>query len=481
MAKLTNSPTEKLRRKLFAGATIRRLREERDWTQLELARRLNISPSYLSQIEASQRSLSGTMVVDLARVFRVNLSIFTDDLGDRLAANLRETLADPLFGTIEVNPRELRTAAVQMPQISRALLDLHAQYQTLEARYRALDEAVHPEPSQPRRPISAFDEVRDFFHFIGNYVDALDLAAEALATRISEIPGDPRQRMEIYLASEHGLSVVECPPDSHPAQSRLEREAGRITLNEALPVSSQVFALARHVARLTHGETADAIVAQAGFLNRDSALLCSAALSNYFAGALTMPYGAFRDEARRMRHDVERLAIRFGASLEQVCHRLSTLQRSGQEGVPMYFLRVDRAGNITKRHSATRFQFARYGGACPIWNIHEAFEMPDRFLVQRAEMPDGRQYLSIARAISKGESRFDAVRSRYAIGIGCEMAYADELIYADAIRSSGKIAEIGINCRLCERPDCPQRAVPPLDRAVIVDPWERGILPYRLG
>ncbi|WP_442880848.1 short-chain fatty acyl-CoA regulator family protein [Bosea sp. (in: a-proteobacteria)] len=40
---------------------------------------------------------------------------------------------------------------------------------------------------------------------------------------------------------------------------------------------------------------------------------------------------------------------------------------------------------------------------------------------------------------------------------------------------------MGINCRLCERPDCPQRAVPPLDRAVIVDPEERGILPYRLG
>ena len=214
MAKLTNSPTEKLRRKLFAGATIRRLREERDWTQLELARRLNISPSYLSQIEASQRSLSGTMVVDLARVFRVNLSIFTEDLGDRLAANLRETLADPLFAAIEVNPRELRTAAVQMPQIGRALLDLHAQYQSLEARYRRPRRgrasnafAAAPADLGLRRGPRLFPFHRQLCR------SARPSPPRRWRRGFPRSPAIRASALESYLASEHGLAVVECPPD----------------------------------------------------------------------------------------------------------------------------------------------------------------------------------------------------------------------------------------------------------------------------
>lgn len=177
------------------------------------------------------------------------------------------------------------------------------------------------------------------------------------------------------------------------------------------------------------------------------------------------------------------LADMFGASIEQVAHRLSTLQRPGAKGVPFFFVRVDQAGTITKRHSATRLQFARFGGACPLWNVHQAFETPGRFLRQLAETPDGVQYLCLSRDVSKPGGSFTAPVRRYAIGLGCEIAHADRLVYADDLDISNHAAfePIGISCRICERRECHQRSVPPLEQRLSVDHNQRGVLPYRIG
>lgn len=196
-----------------------------------------------------------------------------------------------------------------------------------------------------------------------------------------------------------------------------------------------------------------------------------------------MPYTAFLQAAQEHRHDLERLATRFGASIEQVCHRLSTLQRPGAKGVPFFFVRVDQAGTITKRHSATRLQFARFGGACPLWNVHRAFETPGRFLRQLAETPDGVRYISLARDVSKRGGHFGAPVRRFAIALGCEVKHADALVYADDLdlTLSQAYEPIGISCRICERTHCHQRSVPPLERRLQVTPDERGVLPYKVG
>ena len=200
-----------------------------------------------------------------------------------------------------------------------------------------------------------------------------------------------------------------------------------------------------------------------------------------------MPYAAFRAEAKAVRHDIDRLSRRFGVSFEQACHRLSTLQRPGAEGIPFYFCRVDMAGNITKRHSATRLQFARFGGACPLWHVHEAAAIPDRILVQHAETPDGVRYVSMAKGLVKPSGRFARAPRRYAVVLGCEAMHAADFVYADALGIwqggvshglSGTPTPIGISCRLCPRSDCDQRAFPPTDRAIRVDPATRRVVPY---
>jgi predicted transcriptional regulator len=205
-------------------------------------------------------------------------------------------------------------------------------------------------------------------------------------------------------------------------------------------------------------------------------------LANYFAGAALMPYARFLERAQSCRHDLEVLASDFGASIEQVAHRLSTLQRPGSKGIPFFFVRVDQAGTITKRHSATRLQFARFGGACPLWNVHSAFETPGRFLRQLAETPDGVRYISLARDISKPAGRFGAPVRRYAISLGCEVRHAPALVYADGMDTTRASAfePIGISCRICERKHCHQRSVPPLERQLVVDPNLRDVLPYQV-
>ena len=189
----------------------------------------------------------------------------------------------------------------------------------------------------------------------------------------------------------------------------------------------------------------------------------------------------FRQEARKLRHDIDRLRQSFGVSFEQTRHRLSMLQRPDARGVPFFFCRIDLAGNITKRHSATRLQFARFGGGCPLWIVHEAVAIPDRILVQLAETPDGVRYVSMAKGLVKPSGSHARAPRRYAVALGCEIEHARDFIYADGLDPSSPhtATPIGISCRICPRLDCDQRAFPPSDRAIIVDPHKRDVVPYR--
>jgi XRE family transcriptional regulator, fatty acid utilization regulator len=245
--------------------------------------------------------------------------------------------------------------------------------------------------------------------------------------------------------------------------------------------ASRRFLLAHQLAALELAEPIAAVTDTAELRSDEARRLLSVGLANYAAGALLMPYALFRDTARTMRHDIDRLCQLFAVSFEQACHRLSTLQRPGLRGIPFFFCRVDMAGNITKRHSATRLQFARFGGACPLWIVHEAVAIPDRILVQLAETPDGVRYVSMAKGLVKPSGSYARLPRRYAVALGCEVDHARDFIYADGLDvANGAAAPIGISCRLCPRPNCEQRAFPPAGRPIAVDPDIRDVVPYRI-
>jgi len=459
--------------KLYAGAKLRELRGRIGVTQKAFAEKLGVSLPYLNQMENNNRPVSTTVVLSLAQEFGFDVTELQSGDEARLVGDMREALADPVFSGPTPPLTDLRLAASNAPALARAFLELHTAYRQTHERLASLDEALGREDS--RLSASPWEEVRDFFHYCDNYIDAVDRTAERFAQKAN---GDIDAAARAALA-ESGVRIAY----THDGAIRhYDPQTRTLTLAAKAAPATQLFQLLLQVALIKQEKLLDATLDLGRFGSDQARSIAKVGLANYFAGAALMPYGKFLDAAQYTRHDLERLADRFGASLEQVAHRLSTLQRPGAKGIPFFFVRVDPAGTITKRHSATTLQFARFGGACPLWNVHGAFETPGRWLRQLAETPDGVRYFCLARDVSKPGGAWGVPTRRYAIGLGCEVKHAGAVVYADHMTTQDAAAfePIGISCRICERRACPHRSVPPLERQLRVDPNERGVLPYQL-
>ncbi|TWG53729.1 MULTISPECIES: XRE family transcriptional regulator [unclassified Aminobacter] len=466
------------RSKLFIGRKIRDLREANRLTQARFAERIGISTSYLNQIENNQRSVSAGVLLSLAENFRVDISEFSAGESERLLSALSEAISDPLFDTFRPSLQEMKMVVQNAPGFAHALIAAHEAYRRNSEQLASVDDTLGRSAAAEPTP---YDEVRDFFHFVDNYIHDLDIAAEDLAAKLGIPERDPSAALPDYLERRHGIRTTRASTDEQ-ALRRYDPDRKLLYLDPFSPVSTRSFQTAFQIGTLEMTSTINAVTESAGFRTPEAKAICKIGLANYFAGALMMPYEALMASARELRHDLELLAMRFGASVEQVSHRLSTLQRPGRKGIPIFFARIDRAGNITKRHSAAKLQFARFGAACPLWNVHQAFEQPGRIIRQLAETPDGVRYLCLATEISKGGGGFRAPQRRYAIAVGCEVTHARDFVYADDLDIDNRAAfdPIGISCRICERVNCTQRAVPPLKRRLVVDPNVRGAVPYRL-
>lgn len=466
------------RRRIFAGPQLRAIRKARSLRQGEMALRLAISTSYLSQLENDDRPLTPALLERLAREFPLDWQDVGADSAELRMVALREASADPLFAT-SLAPEQLARIAEQQPAFAEQFIALHEAYRRAGQRLEMVDEALAADNAGSAR--LPWEEARDWFHFANNYVDLIDRAAEALSGQLRGQAFSPdAEAIESHLKSAFSVSLVYA--GEHGLRT-FDPEMGHLVVDPGQPPESRRFHLAHQLAALALKDEIAQIVEEAALRSAAARQLLFVGLCNYAAGAILMPYRAFRDEARRLRHDIDRLVQLFGTSFEQTCHRLSTLQRADARGLPFFFCRVDMAGNITKRHSATRLQFARFGGACPLWIVHEAVAIPDRILVQLAETPDGVRYISMAKGLVKPSGSFQRAPRRYAVALGCEATHADEFIYADGmdLNAPGTATRIGVSCRLCPRPDCDQRAFPPSDRAILVDPDSRGVVPYRIA
>ena len=459
-------------KKLYAGAKLREMRTRLDLTQKDFATKLGVSLPYLNQMENNNRPVSTTVVLALAQEFGMDVTELSTGDSERLVSDMREALADPVFADMIPPQADLRLTASNAPAFARAFLELHRTYRQTHERLASLDEALGRDDS--RKQSSPWEEVRDFFHYCDNYIDAVDRAAEKLASAEGTTEA-------IAHAALRTIGVRTELRDVAPVRL-YDTETRTLTLSARAAPETRLFQMLLQVALLRQDDLLEATLDFAKFHTEEARAIAKVGLANYFAGAAMMPYGAFLAAAQDCRHDLEMLGRRFGASIEQIAHRLSTLQRPGAKGVPFFFVRVDQAGTITKRHSATRLQFARFGGACPLWNVHRAFETPGRFLRQLAETPDGVRYISLARDVSKHGGSFQAPVQRFAIALGCEVKHAGALVYADGldIDNARAYEPIGISCRICERQNCHQRSVPPLERRLSINADTREVLPYRV-
>jgi len=466
------------------GGRLRRLRQENRLTQAQMARELGISASYLTLLESNQRPVTVRVLLKLVERFHVDLQDFTTDTDQRLSLELMEAFSDPIFEGAEVKNTDVQELVSLLPAVGRAVIDLYEAYR----RHLPADATSSAgEDASEAPPVSIpSEEVTECIQKRLNYFSELEEAAERLWLENELSVHTLHQGLIDVLRQRYATEVAIRPADAMKGRSRrYDQLARRLEISEMLPPASRVFQIAHQIAYLGHHAVLDRITAAGGFSSSDAEALMRTALANYFAAAVMMPYRLFADAAKDTRYDIDILKNRFGVSFEQVCHRLTTLRRPGQEGVPFHFIRVDIAGNISKRFSASGIHIARFGAACPRWNVYDAFSTPGMLRVQLSRMPDGSTFFCVARTTGRATafsptSGLPHRVGQRAIGLGCDVRHAGEIVYADGLNlADPQIATpIGVSCRTCPRTDCAERAMPSLFQKLHIDENVRGPSAY---
>ncbi|MEO3998150.1 XRE family transcriptional regulator [Mesorhizobium sp. CAU 1732] len=470
--------------KIFAGPRIRRIRNAKGLTQTAMAEGLGISPSYLNLIERNQRPLTVQLILKLASVYKIEPEELQAEAGGSIAA-LREVFADPLLSGELPGDQELLEIAEGAPNATAAVVKLFRAYKEQAVRLSDLSELLAREGhatslSSARLPI---DEVRETFERRPNHFARLEEETEAFAQVLQ--PGDDLLgALKDWLRRDYGIVVKVLPVATMPNwRRRYDRHSQRLFISERLSPFDQLREVAME-ACLIRCQVAVAAEIQALKLSSDEARrLARFELGRYAAHALMMPYQAFQTAAIRARYDIDVLRSRFGVSFEQAANRLTMLQRSGSAGVPFFMMEIDNAGHRFRRAGAQGFPQARFGGGCPKLPVHAAFANPGQILVEAVEMPDGAEFLTLARTLEGPQGAFSERPRRTAILLGCDIGFMDEIVYAAALPAGGaggKAARvpstpIGPACRLCERVGCLARAEPPITRPLGLDEMVTGL------
>ena len=453
-------------RKLLAGHAVRRVRRQAGLTQAAMAEMLGISPSYLNLVERNGRPVSAGLLVRLAEQFDFDPRALSAAEPGGGADAIRRRLADPLFADLAIDRHEVAEWLAAAPGGA-------------EAFARAFDRGGGREVATAETPGAA---VRAAIERWRNHFADLDAHAEALADELRLGSDDLYGAIAERLRVKHHLSIRVLPVDVMPdLLRRLDLHARQLQLSELLDRASRTFAAAAQLAQIEARAEVDALVRSleeggAALTDRGAERLFRRHLLSYWAAALVMPYGRFLRACEATGYDVELLQRRFGAGFEQVAHRLTTLQRVGARGLPFFMVRIDRAGQASKRYAgASGAALATADGRCPLWRLHAAFDRPGVMTVQLVALPEGERWLTMARTVTPQGRRVGAVVAEFAVGLGVAAEAAGGLAAARGLDLRGEATPIGLGCAACLRPDCPQRSLPPRGRALVINERERRV------
>ena len=460
--------------KTFVGPRLRRLRTERGETQTQMARNLGISAAYVNLLENNQRSVSVQVLLRLFESYGVDWRDIAEDDTATILADLRAMTQDPIFEGCRPDLPQLRAALVHSPTLASAFLKLHSLYRSASEQLLSMGDGAEGGVVVATTPETS---VHNFFRRNRNYFRELEEAAAAFWEGTIPEPDEIYSYLKFRLRKSLGIGVRMVAVEDLPHTLRqYDERQGEIRLSMALDHTNRVFQLAHMYGLLALGPTLDQILSRSEMTGKRELGRCRVELCNYFAAALLMPYDAFLAEARASKYDIDHLATRFGVSFEQACHRATTLNREGAQGVPFFFLRIDKAGNVSKRFNATDFHLAEFGGACPRLDIHTAFRVPGRIMPQFVEMPDQSQYFTFSRTVDRPSFERRSQDNRLAVTLGCTVEHAAHICYAEEFNVEGKtlMTPIGINCRVCPRQNCDQRAYQAAILSQPVDAMRRG-------
>lgn len=480
MATLDKKPTSSKQgdKKLFLGGRLKRLRRDLGVTQARMAEELGVSPSYLNLLERNQRPVTAQILLRLADAYDLDLrSLSADDPGG--GAGLEEVLADKMFADLGVSRHEAAEVAELSPGLAEAMSRLYRAYLD---RGRLIDLGVfeRPDGAGASTEQSPTDWVRDLVGAQRNHFAELETLAEKIVAQLKADPQDlgpaVRERLQNKFSVQTRIMPVEVMTGS---LRRYDHHRKRLMLSETLAPASRIFGMCYQLGLMEGEAVLSDLTDRFKAPDRATRQLLKVFLDGYLAAAIMMPYEPFLAAMEASGYDIERVRPRFGVSYEQAAQRLTTLGRSGARGVPFFMMRLDAAGNISKRFAAGPFPFSRFGGACPRWNVHDSFKTPGRIVTQVIETPDAARYFTLSRTVRRISGLHSGLEDELVIGLGCELKYAGKLVHARGLDMAAPITvEIGPSCRICERPACPQRAAAPINRTLLVEESSKSLSPF---
>ncbi len=459
--------------KLFAGHAVRRIRRANGLTQAVMAGALDVSPSYLNLIERNQRPLTAPIMLRLADRFDFDARTLTGSTPGGGAEAIRRRLTDPVFADLSIDRTQIEDWIAAAPDAA-------------EAFARAFDRlSAGGNAGQVEADVIAL--VRSEIERWRNHFADLDAQAENLADELRLTSADLYGAIGERLRVKHQISIRVLPVDVMPEKlRRLDLHARQLQLSELLDPSSRTFAAAFQLAQLEAKAEIAALVKGAAFTDRASERMYHRHLTSYFAAAVMMPYARFLRACESTGYDLPLLQRRFGAGFEQVAHRLTTLQRVGARGLPFFMIRIDRAGQSSKRYAgASASPLVETDRRCPLWALHQAFGLGQRIIRQIVTLEDESRWFTISRAvhpqsgISNNSGTTGNSETEFVVGLGLDAKLAAPLTMARGVDlKTGAAVSIGLGCSNCTRHGCSQRSVPPHGRVLTFNEAERGPTPF---
>ena len=466
---------------LKIGPKIKAFRRQLGLQANKFAEQINISPSYLNLIESGKRNIDGDLLIKISKELRVEVSDLTSKAEINLENNISELLDDQLFDDLDILGPEVKDLVNTNPKIAKALIKLGDNFKQKDHEMINKVESLSGKIIDSRKASFPGEVISDFLQEKKNYFPKLEDFANKIFEKVQKNNRTRYIALCEFLKSEYSILVKDViPEDGKPFSKIFNKEKKELLLSDYNSLETKKLHAAAQIAQEGATDIINDYLSEFKFPSDESKSLTQIALLNYCGAAILMPYRLFHSECKKLKYDLELLQNTFATSFEQVAHRVTCLQDPKLPGIPFHMLRVDIAGNISKRFSLSGIEIPRYGGACPRWNVYSAFTRPGVIQAAVSKMTNGEKYVCIARTVEKGVGRFGQSKSILSIGLGCEAKYAKEFVYTENLSLEDKKTEIpiGVSCRTCDRLDCSQRAFPPLHKKFDVDINARGVSVY---
>ena len=466
---------------LKIGPKIKSFRRQLGLQANKLAEQLGISASYLNLIESGKRKIDGDLLLKVCEELKIELSDLTNKSDLNLVNDISELLDDKLFEDLDIVGPEVKDLVNTNPKIAKALIKLGDNFKQKDHEIINKVENLSGKIIDSRKTAFPGEVISDFLQEKKNYFPKLEEFANSVFEKVQKNNRTRYVALCEFLKTEYSITVKDVIPDEGKPFSKIfDKNKKELLLSDYNSLETKKLHAAAQIAQEGAMKEINDYLSEFKFPTEESKRLTQIALLNYCGAAILMPYKLFHSECKKLKYDLELLQNTFATSFEQVAHRVTSLQDPKLPGIPFHFLRVDVAGNISKRFSLSGIEIPRYGGACPRWNVYSAFSRPGVIQAAVSKMTNGEKYVCIARTVEKGVGRYGQKKSMLSIGLGCEAKYAKDFVYTENLSLSDKKTEIpiGVSCRTCDRLDCSQRAFPPLHKKFDVDVNARGVSVY---